>query len=379
MYRFLLVLLTVFTLSAQRHRVNINTETPEGQLLQMIGQETSNPARKMAMMEEFLNKHGKHDSAGWVLEQVIAAQLKNNEFDKALASCQQLLAIDPDDPSAAHSCLKAAEGKKDLAGILKWAPATSALARKLAASPAPKDEEAAESWKAQVDYAKQLAAYTEYALYTSAIAATDATQKVAFRNALEAQNPNNQYLQQLNAQCFFALRQANQNDLAIAFAEKILEKDQSNEDMLLAVADSYTNRKIKPEKVIEYGTKLGQMMEAKPKPEGVSDGDWNKRRNIMAGLGYWMAGVTYFNENKLTESDSNLRKALPFIVGNDALNSQALFFLGLSNYKMGEPKKDKRLMAEALKFNTQCAAIKSPFQGQAQKNAQVIRQQYGLK
>ncbi|MBI4910833.1 MAG: hypothetical protein HY820_44885 [Acidobacteria bacterium] len=379
MYRLMLVLLAASTLPAQRHRVNINTETPEGQLLQMIGQEASNADRKMAMMEEFVNKYARHESVGWVLEQVIAAQLKSNNFDKALASCQQLLAVDPDDPSAAHSCLKAAEGKKDLAGILKWAPATSALARKLVASPAPKDEEAAESWKNQVDYAKQLDTYTEYALYANGLATTDPNQKIAFRDALEKQSPNSQYLPQLNGQYFLALRQTNQTDKAIAFAEKILEKDQTNEDMLVAVADNYINRKINPEKVIEYGTKLGQLMESKPKPEGVSDDDWNKRKTLMAGIGYWMAGVTYFNQNKLAETDANLRKALPYIVGNDALNSQALFFLGLSNYKMGEPKKDKKLMAEALKFNAQCATIKGPFQGQAQKNAQVIRQQYGLK
>lgn len=379
MYKLMLLLLAATTLLAQRHRVNINTETPEGQLLQNIGQETSNMDRKMAMMEDFLQKYPKHDSAGWVLEQVITQQLKSNAFDKVLVSCQQLLAMDPDDPSAAHSCLKAAEGKKDIAGILKWAPATSALARKLAASPQPKDEEAVESWKNQVDYAKQLDTYTEYSLYAAALATTDPNQKIALRDALEKQNPKCQYLPQIEGQYFLALRQTNQSDKAIAFAEKVLEREQTNEDMLLAVADNLINKKGSPDKIIEYSTKLAQLMESKPKPEGVSDDDWNKRKNLMAGLGHWMAGVTYFNQNKLAESDAALRKALPYIVGNDALNSQALFTLGLSNYKMGEPKKDKKLMAEALKFNAQCAAIKSPFQGQAAKNAQVIRQQYGLK
>ena len=373
-----LLLLAAFPLAAQRHKLTINAETPEGQLLQQIGQE-ADAAKKLGLMEEFSQKYAKHEGAGWVLEQMVAAYLKASQFDKVLDTGGKLLALDPDDVATAHNCLKAAEGKKDANLIKQWAGTTSKLARKAVAAPKPADEEEAESWKANVDYAKQVDTYTEYSLYATALGATDPNHRILLYEALEAQNPQSQYVAQLTLPYFLALRQTNANDKAIAIAEKVLEKDQSSEDMLLAVADHHFNKKGDPARIIALSTKLSEVMSAKPKPEGVADADWDKRKNLLVGLGYWMSGVTYGNQSKWKETDASLRQALPLVEGNDQLKAQTLFYLALSNYKMGEPKKDKKLMAEALRFNVQCAAIKSPFQGQATKNASVIRQQFGLK
>src|SRR6185295_18604319 len=124
-------------------------------------------------------------------------------------------------------------------------------------------------------------------------------------------------------------------------------------------------KKSEPAKVIQYSTKLAEVMSAKQKPEGISDADWEKRKNLLMGLGYWMAGVTYAGQNKHIEADANLRKALPLVDSNQDLKAQALFQVGLANYRMGEQKKDKKYLAEALKFNQQCAAIKSQFQAPA--------------
>ncbi|MBS1830421.1 MAG: hypothetical protein JST93_34280 [Acidobacteria bacterium] len=372
------ILLAGLPLSGQRHKLTINAETPEGQLLQQIGQE-ADAAKKTSLMEEFVSKYAKHEGAGWVLEQMVGAYLKANQFDKVLETGGKLLAMDPDDVATAHNCLKAAEGKKDAALIKEWANKTSELAKKVAASPKPADEEAAESWKANVDYAKQVDTYTEYSLYAAALGTQDPNAKILLYEALQARNPEGQYIALLNLAYFFALRQTNQNDKALALAEKVLQKDQSSEDMLLAVADNLFNKKGDPNRIIELSNKLAEVMSAKPKPEGIADADWDKRKNLMTGLGHWMAGVTYGNQSKWKETDESLRKALPLVSDNEQLKAQTLFYLALSNYKMGEPKKDKKLMAEALKFNVQCAAIKSPFQGQASKNASVIRQQFGLK
>ncbi len=54
---------------------------------------------------------------------------------------------------------------------------------------------------------------------------------------------------------------------------------------------------------------------------------------------------------------------------NAALKPEVLFLLGFANFKMDN-------IVDALKFNQQCAAIKSRFQAQAAKNVAVIRSQY---
>ncbi|HBY61875.1 MAG TPA: hypothetical protein DEH78_18810, partial [Solibacterales bacterium] len=64
------------------------------------------------------------------------------------------------------------------------------------------------------------------------------------------------------------------------------------------------------------------------------------------------------------------------------LKAAALFNLGLANFRMGEAAKGEaqsQRILDALRFNQQCAAIKSPFQAQAAKNVAAIKSQYRLK
>src|SRR3954466_8971699 len=111
------ILILTLTLAAgafaQRHTLgNINAETPEGQLLQQIGQ-APDEAKKLALMEDFEAKAPKHEAIGWVYGQMQPAYVKAGKPDKALAVGEKLIAMDPDDMEAAHQNLKAAEAKKD--------------------------------------------------------------------------------------------------------------------------------------------------------------------------------------------------------------------------------------------------------------------------
>ncbi len=111
------------------------------------------------------------------------------------------------------------------------------------------------------------------------------------------------------------------------------------------------------------------MVNAKAKPEGVSDADWENRKKTMIGVGHYMIGKQYFNQKKYGPADKELRVALPLVETNVTLKAEVLFDLGLSNYKLEN-------IVEALKFNQQCAAIKSRFQAQAAKNVAAIKSQY---
>ncbi len=353
---------------AQRHQITINAETPEGQVLQQIGQEADD-AKKIALMEQFIAQFPKHEGALWVYSQMIPASTKTGQFDKAFSACDKLLALDPKDARSAHDCLKAAEVKKDPDAVNAWAARVSDVARAVAATPKPQDEDEVESWKSDVDYAKQLDTYTEYSLYATALQAQDPAKRIMLVETLEQRNPQSQYLPQSQGQYFIALRQAGQVDKAAAVAEKVLAKDPDNEDMLLFIADYHLQKKSDPDKVLGYSEKLAEVMNTKQKPEGVSDQDWSKKKTLSLGLAYWMAGVTYSGQNKFSDADKALRQALPFIEENDQLLAGAYFHLGLANYKMEK-------ILDAIKFNEACAKIKSPFQAQAQRNLKVIRSQY---
>jgi hypothetical protein len=364
---------------AQRHQLTINAETPEGALLQQIGQE-SDDAKKLTLMEDFASKFPKHEGAPWVYEQMIAGYNKTSQWDKTLAACDKLLAVDPEDAVSAHACLKAAEGKKDGALVKVWAGRTSDVARKVVASPKPADEDEAEAWKSRVDFAKQLDVYTEYSLFAAALAATDPQVKIELANALETRNPQSQYVPQLQNQMFSTYVQMKDLDKAVAIADKAIAANANNEEMLLVAADYYFNKK-QADKAVPYATKVVEVLNSKQKPEGVADADWQKRKDTMIGHAHWIVGVSHGIAGRYLQSDQALRAALPLVKDDSQRLAGALFYLGLANYRLGDQKSgvNKDRILDALRFNQQCAAIKSPYQAQAQKNIAAIRSQFHIK
>ena len=353
---------------AQRHTLGtVNAETPEGALLQQIGQ-AEDETKKLALMEQFATQFPKHEGIGWIYEQMQAAYLKAGQPDKAIDIGGKLVAMDADDLDAAHQNLKASEAKKDPDLILKWAGETSKIAQKMAASKQPTDADEVEAWKKSVDFAKQLDTYTEYSLYAAAAQSTDPRKRIELGEALSARNPKSQYMPQVIQVEFASYRQLGDNDKSLAFAEKSLETDQSSEDILAFVADQYVQKKRDPDKVVAYSAKIVELMDTKPAPAGVSEGDWAKKKTTMSGLAHYMSGTTLYGQKKLAPADKELRAALPLVEGNEQLKGATLFYAGLANY-------DMKNIPDAIKFNQQCAAIKSPFQAKASANLKVMQSQ----
>ncbi len=370
---YLLLALFVFSAAAQqRKHFTINTGTPEGQLLQSIGQEPDE-AKKLALMQDFISKYPKDEGVGWVYDQMQQVFLKQKEYDKVLDAGQKALAADPDDLDAAYNNLKASEGKPDLDLVKKWSAATSVIARKIAAGPSASDED-----KQSVDHAKEVDTYTEYSLYAAALPITDPAKVVDLVDSLMERNLKSQYVGLLTGKYFTALQQSGKADKANTMAEKILTAHPSNADALLIAAD-YSLQKNRTDKAITYASKVIDVLPSKQAPEGVSAGDWARTKQAMVGRAQWIAGVGYGAENKFGPADKALRAALPAVSGNSQLTATALFYLGLSNYQLGKTLGDKARTREGLRFFEQCSAIKSPVQDQASKNVRTIRGELGIR
>jgi hypothetical protein len=361
----------VFALAAfgQRHKLEeVNAETPEGKLLQQALQENDS-AKKAALLEQYAAQFPKSESAAWVLEQLEQYYVKANQPDRAIAAGDRLLALDPEDPEAALQCLKAAEAKNDGNLILKYSAVTFTNAQKVVSAPQPSNPEEAANWKQQADYARQVGVYANYALYRAALESRDPKMTIQFAETLLKQDASSEYAPKVRQPLFVAYRQAGLNDKAIALAEETLRTDQSDEDMLLAVTDHYLQAKKEPEKVHAYAAKVVEVMNAKAKPQGMSDADWTARKNLVIGLAHYMNGKLYYNEMKFGPADQELRKALPLVEGNAEIKPEVLYLLGYANYKLDRPQ-------EAANFYRACAAIKGPLQATAAKNLRGIQSQY---
>ncbi len=371
---FTLVLLVLPALAQQpRQNFVLNVGTPEGQLLQQIGQELDE-AKKQMLMEEFLEKYPKHEGAGWVSAMLEAMYNQEKQYDKSLQIADKVYANVPD-MDAAWAALKAAEGKEDKDLVKKWSARTSESARKAAASmkaPANEDD------KQQLAYAKDVDAYSEYSLYVLALKDKEPKDTVELIDTLEHQNPKSQYLPLAAPLYFEALEKAGEGAKACPAAVRMANADAKNaEAMLFAAQCSWSGNRA--DGVISYGSKAAAAMNSRTKPEGMSDSDWaTKKQGILASANFYV-GQGYTMEGRYGPANKSLRAALGSIKGNEQLYAIALFDLGLANYNLGKTIGDKAQMREGLKFFEQSAGMKSSVQDQAARNASLVRTELGGK
>jgi hypothetical protein len=275
------------------------------------------------------------------------------------------------DLEGTYQSLKDAEAKNDAASVKKLSAETSALARAAIAEAAPEAAEEKDAWTKRVAYARDVDSYSEYALYAVAVKSQPAT-TVDLLAALEEQNPKSKYLDQGYAYYLYALSQAGASAKIPAIAEKGLASFPDNPDLLLFMADhSYSAKQ--SDRALSYANRLVASLGKHPKPEGMAEGDWERKKSTSLGRGYYYAGVISGEKNQYAASDKNLRAALPLIKGNDAMMGPALFYLGVDNYNLGKMTMNKAKVLEAAKFSDQCAAITGPYAEQAWKNSAAMK------
>jgi hypothetical protein len=280
-----------------------------------------------------------------------------------------------DDLETVYQSLREAEGKKDAAQVKKLAADTCALARKEEAAPAPSSDAEKEAWKQRVDYAKDAELFSEYALYSVAIQSQPAAM-VDLIGALEQQNPKSKYLSDAYGSYIYALSQSGGSAKIPAVAEKALANFPANEDLLLVMANSTFSKK-QNDRALGYADRLVAVLGKKPKPDGVSAADWERKKTAGLGRGYWIAGVVRESKNQHVDADRDLRASLPLIKGDQMMTSYALFNLGLANYQLGTMTLNKSKVLEGAKFSEQCAAIDGPLHEQAYRNALLMKDAAG--
>jgi hypothetical protein len=365
----MLVCAAAGTGAAQKKPFEINPQTPEGVLLTDAGQATDE-AKKTALLEEFLQKYPKHDGVPYAGTQLQTIYLKNGSLDKTIQTAELVLAVDPALPLAAYNALQAAEQKKDYAAVQSWALKTVDAAKKELATPKPESDTQVEPWSKDQDYAKQVIVRCEYSLFHSAVETQDPQTKVNLGETLLSVNPGSQYVAQTLPHYLFGLMQTGQAAKASEVAEKVLEKDATNDDMLLLVADNSLTAK-DVDKAGAFAATAIDALKAKAAPQDSDAATWQKAHDAKLGRAYYIAGNAASENRKYAEADKSFRAALPLVQGDNPLLAPTYFYLGFVNHAMAKAQKlpaSRALLADAKKFTGACAAIAGPYQETCKKN-----------
>ncbi len=357
-------------LAQEKQNFVFNPTTPEGQILQALGQETDD-ARKVSLAQDFLAKYPKHEAVGWVSAQLESGLLAEKDNDKVLEVAESAYANGPD-LDAAFYALKAAVAKDDIEQTKKWSARTNEAAHKaIASAKAPTDDES----KQQLEYYKQVDEYSEYALYVIALKAQP-KEEVDLVDTLIKQNPKSQYLPEVATSYFAALTKAGEGAKACPAAAR-MAVEKNAEAMLYAADCSWRGNKA--DAVISYGTRASEAASTRAKREGASDSDFAAQKAALIGSANFYIGVGNAMEMRYGPANRALKAALPAIKGNSQLYAIALFDLGLANYQLGKPLGDKAQMREGLKYFQESAGIASPMQDQASRNAKLVLAELGGK
>jgi len=359
-------------LAQEKQNFVFNPATPEGQILQSLGQEPEDD-RKISLAQDFLAKYPKHEAAGWVAAQLESGLLAQKNYDKVLEVAEMAYANGPD-MDAAYFALKAAVAKEDVSETKKWSARTSEAARKITSSTkAPADDDG----KHQLEYAKEVDEYSEYALYVVALKAPP-KDEVDLVDTLIKQNPKSQYLPLASAAYFAALQKAGEGAKVCPAAERMSLAGSKNAEAMIVAADC-SMRAQKGAGMATYGERALEAINSRPKEEGISDADWAAKKEDIIGRANWYVGVGYSLEARYGPANKSLRVALPLLKGNEQLRAMCLFYLGLANYQLGKPLGDKAQMREGLHYFQQSAEMASPMQDQASRNAKLVLAELGGK
>lgn len=373
---FLGLALAVLPAIAQetKQHFTINVSTPEGQMLQSIGQEPEDE-KKALLAQDFLSKYPKHEGAGWVAGQLEAIYVKQKAYDKAIEVGEAALANDPEDLDVSYQALKAAEGKEDPAQLKTWSARCFKIAQKMiTASKEPTNDDE----KQELEFIKGIQTYADYSLFALAAKVKDPKQIAELGEALQQQNIKSQYMSQLSGIYLSALTQSGQAAKLCPAAEKLAAASVKDVDAAINAANCGLQQK-QYDRAIAHANHVIEALGSRPKPEGMSDADWASKKAMLLGRANWIAGIAYASQEKLGPSDKALRAALPSVRGEPQMAAPALFFIGLANYKLGKAVGDKGKIKEGLQFFQQCAEITSPYQAQASTNVRTIKGELGLR
>jgi len=254
--------------------------------------------------------------------------------------------------------------------VKKLAAETSALARDEAAGQ-PADGLTKAEWDAHVQRAKDIDAYTEYALMATAIASEPAT-TIDLLATLEKQNPKSKYLDEVYPVYFAALTKTGAGAQIVPTAEKALASLPANPDLLALLGDTAWKNK-QYAKASALGLRLAAATAKHAKPESVSAADWEKKKTLLTAHGYWWAGMAAAMRNDFYNTEKNLKVAVPLLAGNEDMLAPALYQLAFAEYNLGKMTLNKAQMLQGANHYDQVAKMKSPLATQAWTNAHMVR------
>lgn len=337
--------------------------TPEDELMLAVnGAEKAED--QVAALEKFAQEHADSKFLPCVYEYLTSANVKLNNFDKAIENGEKDVAANYLDLNLAINLLKAYVGaaKANDAAFDLIAKAPDLIKKELTPSK-PANTSDADWQKMQEDAAasaKDDRAYMEYAFFQLVPRVADANKRVQYLDSFMQAYPDTTNLGQVHFQYFIAYKILGNTAKAEEYGEKAIAADPNNITALNLVADDYASHQTNLDKAAAYAKKAQELASAMKKPEGVPDEQFKTEQSSLLGLAHLTQGYVAYQRAAKTKrfgpAIQDIKTAVDLLGANPEYQGKALYFLGYA-YEAAYPP-NHRLAIDAL---TRASALQSTF------------------
>ncbi len=338
--------------------------TPEGRFLEKI-QEQSDLSKRLMLLELFPDVFQSSPSVAYVWSQLQAGYHQAGKLDKALAAGSTVLILDPNSLEAACLNWRIAADMKDAALTAVWMARAGNVAERALKTPDP------DMSKATIECGENARQANEFEAYKTAVTAKNPADRIKLLEEFLQNHPQTKRAGDIEIAVFLAYREQGDAAKALNAAEKLVAHNDTREDAMLLVAESYFKAGKDPDRVVSLSKKAIQRLNSAPKPEGISAADWARNKTTELTQANYMIGSVSFRAEKWDEADQAFRAALPNLT-DSRFRAEVLNSLGWANYKL-------RNISDSIKFYVDCTNIPGPLQQSASKTLNTITAEYRIK
>jgi tetratricopeptide (TPR) repeat protein len=342
----------------------IDPNTPEGKLLQKT-QAESDLSRRMMLLELFPELFPNSPSVEFVWSELQARYHQAGRLDKALGAGSNVLAANPNNLEAACLNWSIAADTKDPALTTVWMNQAGHVAERALKTPDP------DMTKATVECGQHAREAIDFEIYRAAFNTKNPADRVRLLEEFLKTHPQTPRAGDIEVATFLAYREMGDSAKALAAAEKLVAHNDTREDAMLLVAESYFKSGKDPNRVVSLSKKAIDRLKNAEQPEGVSAADWARTKASGITQANYMIGSVSFQAEKWDVADQSFRAALPGLT-DARFRAEALSSLGWANYKL-------RNVSDAIKFYVDCTNIPGPWQQTAAKTLNTITAEYQIK
>jgi len=320
-------------------------------------------AQKLALINKFAEGPGKEGDYPLVADGLyVDYYLTEKNYDKAFEYGDKLFTVDPDNFQNALNMIRAASEKGDADRLISYGEKEQGILKRYRDAPAPAGTDASK-WEQQKSQAlesnKEGIAYIQQAVFSGAYQAKDPAKRAGLLTRFAQIYPDSPYANQAFGVAATSYQQAQNAPRMLEVANGLLAKDPNNLGMLLLLSDYYCDKTDQLTKAETYAKKAISLLDAAPKPEGVTDEQWAQQKSLQKGLALSSLGQVNIEKKDNTQAVQNLKAAAPLLKPDDGS-------YGRNQYRLGYALLNLKKTAEAKEAFTQAASVNGPYKSLAQ-------------